>query len=232
MVVPRLGGRIASYGPVDGPNLLWFSEADAPTEGWLNHGGEKTWIGPPSTWRKLGGKSWPPPAFFDQAAYTATRQRTSPNAVALVSPPDAASGLRVERLVELLPDGTLSVTSRLLPCGENPPVPIGDLRLWSVCQIPLPERVDATLGSGQTATLTPAGEKELHAFLSPRPLSAHIGKVLVVAETATPDGASADVYFTGTSTPPERRYAELEFNAPATHGLTVRYRCAERQDKN
>ena len=223
-IAPGLGGRVSFYAAAGESNALWFAEADAPVEGWLNHGGEKTWIGPQSSWKRLSGKGWPPPPFFDQARYEVAGSRRGQSAVVLASPADAESGLRVVREIELLPDGSLQVASRLETCGDSQSVPVGGLLLWSVAQIVLPDEVRAVDGAGSAARLVPEGEKRLHGGLGPAPLSARVGAMRIVAEAVGAEGASAAVYFTGTNAPPDRRYAELEFSAPAGKGLTVRYR--------
>lgn len=224
-VAPGLGGRVSFYAAAGGSNALWFAEAAVPMDGWLNHGGEKTWIGPQSLWKSLSGKGWPPPAFFDQARYEVVRERRGRHSVTLESPAGAGGGLRLSRTIELLDDGALSVSSRLICThGGDSAVPVGELRLWSVVQIPLPERVEVVPESGKAVVLVPSGEKRLQDALPAGTLAAVIGESRFSAQADAAEGATAAVYFTGTNAPPPRRYAELEFSVPAAQGLAVRYR--------
>ena len=140
VVVPAFGGRVMSLQFAGGPNLLWTNpRPDNLMWHWRNHGGEKTWIGPQESWEALGGKTWPPPAFFDAAPYVVTRR--SPTSVVLLSPADTNWNLRVSRTAEVLPD-RLRVTSELLPAGD---VPATRLTNWSVVQLPPPPRVAVRL---------------------------------------------------------------------------------------
>lgn len=222
-VAPGLGGRVSLYAANGESNALWFAMADTPTVGWLNHGGEKTWLGPQSLWKTLGGKRWPPPAFFDQGRYEVVKAPRGRKSVIIMSPPDTGGGLRVSRTITLLDDGSLMVSSRLVQCTDSPIVPVEELRLWSVVQVPLPKGVEAVSNSDGAVFLTPEGGEKLHEGLSPSPLTAVRGTMQLTAATDTKEDASAAVFFTGTNVPPDSRYAELEFSAPAANGLTVRY---------
>ncbi|HEX8834674.1 MAG TPA: hypothetical protein VF719_10760, partial [Abditibacteriaceae bacterium] len=69
IIVPALG-RVMSYRFVGGSNLLWNNpnKGGAPG-GWMNYGGDKTWVGPQSAWPVFHGKAWPPDKVFDGTAH-------------------------------------------------------------------------------------------------------------------------------------------------------------------
>lgn len=83
VVVPKLGGRVVSYGLIGGRNFIWTglpgAEQKLPALAW---GGDKTYIGPHTLWKLTLPTMWPPPS------------------------PDAA-----EHVPEVLADGRLRTTS-------------------------------------------------------------------------------------------------------------------------
>ena len=65
IVVSPAIGRIVSYGPVHGPNVLWehpgAAEAPTPFRGWINWGGDKVWLWPEQNWGDWNGGRHAPP---------------------------------------------------------------------------------------------------------------------------------------------------------------------------
>ncbi len=66
IIVPEIG-RVMRFGKIGGPNLLWnLSGPTPPRGGYINFGGDKTWLAPQSSWQQFHGKNgWPPDAAFD-----------------------------------------------------------------------------------------------------------------------------------------------------------------------
>lgn len=155
-IVPAWAGRLMSFGRPGGANALWtWPEAARLTvdedgnPAWKNVGGEKTWVGSQDRgWRAFAGKEsgsvWPPPAWFDSEPMAVV----SADATNVVLRTAAHRGgdwiVALERSFTLEADA-LVVRQRLLPesVGALGPEALPDdhRRLWSVAQIPRPDRV-------------------------------------------------------------------------------------------
>ena len=148
VVEPEFGGRVMSFSPRGaGRNVFWNAPAGSiDLNGWANHGGEKTWIGPQNLWPKIkGGPSWPPPKHFDSAEFpvesgSCDQTRSLSMASPAVSGGDACP-FGVKREVSLEGE-VLSVVARLVPSGceipEEAGLPAGsdDWHVWSIAQVP------------------------------------------------------------------------------------------------
>ena len=156
---PDWAGRLMFFGRRDGANAFWTNPAAADlTVGangnalWKNVGGEKTWVGSQGAgWRAFAGiekgSVWPPPAWFDSLPMQVVRSDAT---TALLRTGIHRGGDwegAMEREFTLEPD-RLVIRQRLLPTasgadGGAPQDPLPDdiRRLWSVAQIPRPERV-------------------------------------------------------------------------------------------
>ena len=96
VVVPKLGGRIVSYGLIGGTNFIWTGEPGAEkkpvTQSW---GGDKTYIGPHTMWHFTLPRMWPPPA-PDATEHTA--EPLADGRLRTISPPwESYGGARITR---------------------------------------------------------------------------------------------------------------------------------------
>lgn len=155
-IVPAWAGRLMFFGRPGGTNAFWTQPEAAlftvDVNGnpvWKNVGGEKTWVGSQDKgWRAFAGKEsggvWPPPAWFDSMPMDLVS--CSPTGAVLRTGVHRAGdwAVRLERSFSLCGD-RLAVRQRLIPesvGGLGPEaVPDDDRRLWSVAQIPRPDRV-------------------------------------------------------------------------------------------
>ncbi len=126
-------GRIMSY-KAGGPDMCWTNRSDTlDVSGWLNYGGEKTWIGPQKFWPN----HWPPFKEFDPGEYKIVRQ--AGNEVVVESGVVPPWGGRLLRTITLDGDG-LRVRTEWKDLGTYS----GDVSapiLWSVAQVPFSDRV-------------------------------------------------------------------------------------------
>jgi hypothetical protein len=103
LVVPAIG-RVMQFHFVGEEGTFWENRAmdgkspDPASTEWGNFGGDKTWPAPQADWKKMIGREWPPPAAFDSRPL---QGRAEGQVVELVSPVDAAYGIRTRRRVEL-----------------------------------------------------------------------------------------------------------------------------------
>lgn len=155
-IVPAWAGRLMSFGRPGGANALWtwpeaarFTVDEEGNPVWRNVGGEKTWVGSQGKgWRAFAengpGRAWPPPAWFDSMPMDVVE--CGPTGAVLRTDVHRAGdwAIRLERSFALCGD-RLVVRQRLLPesVGALGPaaLPDDDRRLWSVSQIPRPDRV-------------------------------------------------------------------------------------------
>ncbi len=111
--VPEIGGRLMQFslGPHDylfmNPDLLGkrftFEEhaGDGKLINWKNYGGDKTWPAPQG-WEGEGQWPGPPDPVLDSGRYTfKSVQGDDVASVAMTSPPDERSGLRIGRAISL-----------------------------------------------------------------------------------------------------------------------------------
>lgn len=166
-IVPDWAGRLMFFGRPKGPNALWtYQEAASFTIDangkpvWKNVGGEKTWVGSQGRgWQLFAGIEeggvWPPPAWFDSMPMQVVRADST--SVLLRTGVHRGGDWEgaMEREFRLEGD-TLVIRQRLLPTDASmegaaaTPRPDDDRRLWSVAQIPRPNRVAMrTVGEGR-----------------------------------------------------------------------------------
>ncbi len=164
-IVPDWAGRMMFFGRPGGVNALWTNPEAATytihTAGkalWKNVGGEKTWVGSQRRgWRAMTGVEkgnvWPPPAWFD----------SMPLQVVATGPTNAVLRTGVHRIGEwvismerafTLLNDRLLIRQRLIPADaaavSEPPITNDMRRLWSVAQIPRPDRIAIRLvGEGR-----------------------------------------------------------------------------------
>jgi len=101
--------------------------------GWVNHGGEKTWIWRQDDWKDITGRAWPPP---DACELVDSLKQISPLCIETTSPLVAGYDVRVQRTISLAASGTaLSIKARLLPGGSVGTLP-QPFAPWSVIQVP------------------------------------------------------------------------------------------------
>ena len=166
-IVPAWAGRLMFFGRADGPNVFWtYPEAALFTVNangspiWRNVGGEKTWVGSQKAgWRAFAGVAegsvWPPPAWFDAEPMEVVRvdSRSALLRTGVHLSGDWEGAMEREFRLE---DDRLVIHQRLLPtkasvAGDLARVrPNDDRRLWSVAQVPRPDRVAVhTTGEGR-----------------------------------------------------------------------------------
>lgn len=154
VVAPSLAGRVLSFG-APGENLLWTnpsSLAKPDKSGWINYGGEKTWVGAIGLgWRETCDSPWPPPPWCDSQTHSLVsatpssvvmRSRTSPGEIWQVD---------LHRSV-FFENDSLVIRSRL---EERAPSSISENRKWnwSVAQAPEPKRLLVRLSGRKLATI-------------------------------------------------------------------------------
>lgn len=164
-IVPEWAGRMMFFGRPGGVNALWTYPAaitytidSAGNPLWKNVGGEKTWVGSQKRgWRAFAGvengRVWPPPAWFDSMPMQVVE--TGPTNAVLRTGVNRAGdwAISMERSFTLLGD-RLVVRQRLIPEDATkvcePPITNDMRRLWSIAQVPRPDRVAIRLvGEGR-----------------------------------------------------------------------------------
>ena len=143
-------GRVVSFGPAGGRNLIWIAPATEPLApgeepGYDNVGGDKLWPTSQMLWQAATGNTrWPPDGVIDGAAWelvVADGER-----IVIRSPESAAYGAVVTREFRL-EDGRPRAVLRntLLRTAANP----FPLSAWTVTQVQTPD----------TAVLDAAGDR-------------------------------------------------------------------------
>lgn len=128
IIVPALG-RIMSFGKVGGPNLLWNSPTPSGINwGWINYGGDKTWLAPQSEWPTWNGSGWPPEKAIDGSPYQA--EVMSGGKLRLTAPLSAGTGLRLSRTLYFNEAGELVIEQTIVK-EKGAPVRAA---LWSITQ--------------------------------------------------------------------------------------------------
>lgn len=204
VIAPQYGGRVMSFTTVDAKrNLFWNAPAGAiDLNGWKNHGGEKSWIGPQNLWSAIKkGRSWPPPAHFDSASFK-VRDTGEGGADSISMDSPFASGgdacpYGVHRSVSL-ENGTLRVVSRLVSAPEAPdpeaglPAEENEWHVWSIAQVPWSAEV--ALRKTGLGRLNDGGSIERGVFAvrgAPAPESS------VTTLAIDPDAVSGKLFFDG-----------------------------------
>jgi hypothetical protein len=134
IVVPELGGRVMAFNLAGQPNIIWNNPDTTPDKaGFVNWGGDKTFVGPHYTWGEFTESIWPPKPGYDPLVYTAQVKGTT---LVLTSPVWEDFGMVVTRVISLDRD-TLSITSTM----ENTDGPVVTCGLWQVAQVNPPYAV-------------------------------------------------------------------------------------------
>ena len=155
-IVPAWAGRLMFLGRPGGTNAFWtqpeaarFTVDGNGNSVWRNVGGEKTWVGSQGRgWRAFAGKAsgsvWPPPAWFDSMPMEVVSADSTNVVLRTAAHRGGDWVVALERSFSLCGD-RLAVRQRLIPesVGALGPeaLPDDDRRLWSVSQIPRPDRV-------------------------------------------------------------------------------------------
>ncbi len=123
IVVPDTG-RVMQFHFIGEDEVFWENEklqgkkANPAATEWANFGGDKSWPSPQTGWQKMIGRDWPPPSTFDATPLQAHAHR---NEVNLVSPVDAAYGIRVHRRIKLDPgQPVLTITTTYQKISGSP----------------------------------------------------------------------------------------------------------------
>lgn len=134
VVVPALG-RVMSFGPIGGPNLLWNLAGSKPAAGdWHNWGGDKMWPAPQSAWLEWCGRKWPPDAAWDGAPHTA--QVVTGGHLITTSEVSPGTGARVVR--EYYFDKGEFVIAQTVEKLRGAPL---TMAVWNITQAPLPDTI-------------------------------------------------------------------------------------------
>lgn len=131
-------------------NRFWKSPfPDRLLSEWRNTGGERTWIGPQSSWQAIFGTKgdWPPPAFLEEEAGFERTPDSTPLQGSLTIQTKNTRPLDCVRTISLAPDGTLSVQASFRPNPEpgTTPLALMDFQIWSIAQLPVPLSAKARL---------------------------------------------------------------------------------------
>ena len=136
LIVPSLA-RVMSFKRVGGQEWLWSAPDHAAKvpdwNGWLNWGGDKTWLSPADNWGAMGGKDrWPPLAEWEKDFRYEVQSGGKLKIWGAASP---VTGLRVSRVFYFDENGDFVIeqTASRAPKSQTS----GSLRagLWSVTQI-------------------------------------------------------------------------------------------------
>jgi len=136
VVVPSLA-RVMSFKRVDGQEWLWSAPDHAEKvpdwNGWMNWGGDKTWLSPADKWGAMGGKDrWPPLLEWEKDFQYEVQ---TGGELKIWGPASPVTGLRVSRVLYFDDNGDFVIeqtASREVKSQVK-----GSLRagLWSVTQI-------------------------------------------------------------------------------------------------
>lgn len=156
-------GRVMEFTPKTSAarNLLWTNdpqqrEKEAAQAGYRNWGGDKVWPVAQPFWRFALGRVWPPDTASDGAA--ADAQRVAARTVRLRFPVSEAFGSQLTREFELSATEAVLVIRNRIEQVRPSPFPA---QVWSITQVPLPERVvldvaaDRPFGVTQPVNMNP-----------------------------------------------------------------------------
>lgn len=150
VVIDPAVGRVMEFAPKTRVprNLLWTNdpqqmEKEAGQAGYRNWGGDKVWPMAQVFWRFSLGRIWPPDTASDGAAVAA--ERMSPRAVRLEFRTSESFGSRLTREFELSPTHAVLVIRNRIEQVQPSPFPA---QVWSISQVPLPERVVLDVKAG------------------------------------------------------------------------------------
>ena len=133
VVVPGIG-RVMRFGLVGGANLLWNAVPGAePKFGpWVNYGGDKSWLGPESSWDtwRNGGGNWPPDAAQD-GQLGATAEVLTGGKLRLTTPLSPQNGVQLTREMYFDAGGDFVIEQ----AGRKLAGPPLRGSLWSISQV-------------------------------------------------------------------------------------------------
>jgi hypothetical protein len=160
LIVPDLS-RVMRYGFVGGQNILWNAATPDPAKPiddrqWTNWGGDKTWIGPQSSWPMIQNtpSNWPPDTTL---ASLATAELLPGNALRLTTRVSDSWGARIIREYRFRSDGAFEVNQIV----EKVSGPKMQVTVWDVFQsqapdaIFLPLNVNSVYKNGYVWLITP-----------------------------------------------------------------------------
>lgn len=144
IVFDPTSARIVSFNTIGGENLLWIdktilSRLNHPKE-WANYGGEKTWIWPMSSWRKVLGRIWPPNAEMESIELAGMlREEDGSGGASIFSVTKRVSGYNVQIMKDISlgkdENGSYVLVSTSFEPASEIAVP------WSVIQAPAKDGV-------------------------------------------------------------------------------------------
>jgi|GEM_PF-1711680 hypothetical protein len=153
VVIDPAVGRVMEFTPKASEpekerNLLWTNSAEeiekeAAQAGYRNWGGDKVWPVAQPFWRFAVGRIWPPDTATDGVA--AEAERISPLEARLVFSTSDAFGSRLTREFALSPTHAVLVIRNIIEQVKPSPLPA---QVWSITQVPLPERVVLEVAEG------------------------------------------------------------------------------------
>ncbi len=149
VIVPSIG-RIMNLSfldksgqPTESP--LWNNRdmdgkpVDPASQQWGNFGGDKSWPELQAEWPTIQKRGWPPPTAFDAAADAAEISGTQ---VTLVSPIDAAYGIRETRVISLDKTSAVMTITTTYEKVQGEPIKTG---IWTITQLISPENIYAEI---------------------------------------------------------------------------------------
>ena len=143
VVIDPQQGRIMAFEPRGvGRNVLWVNPpaeraAEAAQAGYENWGGDKVWPAAQLFWRFAIQRIWPPDEAVDGRGAVRARQ-DSPTQAWLQFAVSTGFGTQLEREFSLDPiQPVLRIRNRVTQVQRSP----WPAQLWSITQVPLPERV-------------------------------------------------------------------------------------------
>lgn len=144
IVFDPTSARIVSFNTIGGENLLWIdktilSRLNHPKE-WANYGGEKTWIWPMSSWRKVLGRIWPPNAEMETIELAGMlREEDGSGGASIFSVTKKVPGYNVQIMKDISlgkdENGSYALVSTSFEPASEIAVP------WSVIQAPAKDGV-------------------------------------------------------------------------------------------
>jgi hypothetical protein len=134
LAVPSIA-RVMQFGFVGESSPVFWENDRARRGEWANYGGDKVWPAPQQEWSRITGRAWPPPAGFDQVAFTAEVRRES---LRITSTVDPVFGIAVTRDIRLQPNQPVMTIETSFTKVSGDPVNVG---IWTVTQLCDPVRV-------------------------------------------------------------------------------------------
>jgi hypothetical protein len=140
VIIPAIG-RVMHFGIAGEDGVFWENRLldgePAVTQGseWKNFGGEKTWPAPQDDWKKVTGRSWPPPPAFDSVP---AEVKVNGQEITLIFPVEPSYGIQTVRHITMsASEMALTITTQFRKLSGGP-VKVG---IWTVAQLRDPQRV-------------------------------------------------------------------------------------------